>query len=436
MFRSLTDCRQGRGLFASRFREPAAPTFWWIANHHYQLTKWLSILDGFLEETFFADEVLIHGGDVIYSIASGEILSDPPDHNELAFGKKTLSSSMTGIEFVGFGRAKQLPSSLHRVADVAKAFTLGTWLGAHRFAERTELGVGWNLYGQMTHLVPEVRSLALLGTDGVFKRNLDLFDQDGVHLGSALAGTSPRLTLHCACTDFGAIDKRLLPANSRFTKQSGERWFVEIGTSRLMNQYWEPGRSRLIKRTIDGVERALAAVERQEAYRSYEADLLRAEKRRAALALARRQHRAATVGWVTYRERPLQTEPSCENEVLVLLGKLEVLGAIPFHQFQLVEYTAKRGIDALARFQIRPEDVPVALGAVEVEYRFENFLAHRHPVEQVNLVICWDFRSGTAGDERLSPRSPWLYTFQDGDYLFPVLLLSKVPGVGLREGAS
>lgn len=392
-------------------------------------------LDGFLEEAFFADEVILYGGDVAYSIPSGEVLTDPPDHNELVFRKKTSSSSMSGIEFIGFGRAKQLPSSFHRVADVARAFTFGTWLGAHRFADRTQLRVGWNLYGQTTHFVPAARARALLGTDEVFTRDLDLFDRDGGHLGSAFVGTSPRLTVHCACTDFGVIDTRLLPASSRFVKQSGDRWFVEIGTSRLMNQYWEPGRSRLIRRTVDAVDRALVAVEQEEAYCSYRADLRRKEKQRAAFALARRQHRAATVPWITYREQRLQTEPSCENEVVVLLGKLEVLGAIPFHQFQLVEYTAKRGIDALARFQIRPEDVPVALGAVEVEYCFENFLAHRHPVEQVNLVICWDFRSGAATDERLSRRTSWLYTFQDGDYLFPVLLLSRVPGVSREERA-
>ena len=44
--------------------------------------------------------------------------------------------------------------------------------------------------------------------------------------------------------------------------------------------------------------------------------------------------------------------PSNENEVLVLLSKLEALNALPFHEFILWEYTPRAGIDAIASYQI------------------------------------------------------------------------------------
>ena len=114
---------------------------------------------------------------------------------------------------------------------------------------------------------------------------------------------------------------------------------------------------------------------------------------------------------VTVDGQPVLTVPRCENEVIVLLSKLEALGAIPFAQFSLMEHTPKSGIDALADFQIVEQDVSTQLGAVELEYEFENFFDHQHAPEQVNLVVCWDFRDGEALDPRLIKREEYLYTF-------------------------
>ena len=54
-------------------------------------------------------------------------------------------------------------------------------------------------------------------------------------------------------------------------------------------------------------------------------------------------------------------------------------------------YTARTGIDAIATYRIDEIDVPIQLGAIEVEYQYENFFSHGHPPSQVNLLICWDF---------------------------------------------
>ena len=315
------------------------------------VTEAALVLDGFLDELFLTDTSLVHAPDGTYSIDTGAILLNPPHHNDLTPRKTAPPSSLTGLQLVGFGRTKQLPSSLHLIDDLAEVSTLRTWLGAYRFAQRSGLTVDWNMYGHVTRLVPAPRSSTLLGPHDTFTRHLDLFAPDGEHLGSALAGTSPRLSATTVWTDIGQIDRRLLLPNSRFMQRSPTPpWFVEIGTSQLGSHYWDtPGRNRLIKCTVAAVDTALAELEHHDTYLAYADTMHRKDKRRAAQALARRQRRAAAARSVAYNGQPLQTEPSCENEVLVLLSKLEVLGAIPFHQFQLVEYTAQKGIDALAR---------------------------------------------------------------------------------------
>lgn len=398
-----------------------------------------SILDGFLEEVFFADRVVVHGERGNYSVDTGALLTDPPAHNRLALTQGGGGThGLRGLELVGFTRANTLPPPLHSTPAVAEALIQRTWLGAHRFATQGGLTLRWSLYGRTTEFYPLSRLTTFLGSNDTFTHELPLFDHSGTYLGSALAGTSPRLSASNIWTDFGAIEAPHFPTGSRYRPTTrAPHWFVEIGDCALMPDYWSTRRpTRSMRDTLHAVDTALVALERQPVYRSYLRGLRQREKQRAALALTRRQQRTATARWVAYNGRPLQAAPSCENEVVVLLSKLEILGGVPFHHFQLVEYTAKKGIDALANFQIRPEDVPTVLGAVEVEFYFESFLLHRHPIEQVNLVVCWDFKVDNKGDERLTCTHPWLYALRDGAYGFPVLVLSRIPGVVQREAAS
>ena len=393
------------------------------------------ILDGFLEEVFLADRVVVHGEQRDYSVEIGAVLADPPAHNRLMLTPGGGAQGLRGLELVGFARDTRLPPPLHSTAAVAEALMQRTWLGAHRLEAHPLLALRWSLYGRITAFGPLSRLTTLLGANETFTRDLVLFDQSGNHLGSALAGTSPRLSTSSVWTDFGPIEATHFPAGGRYRPTApAPHWFVEIRDGALMADYWSARRpTRSMRDTLQAVETALAALERQPVYRSYLRGLRRSEKRRAAFALTRRQQRTATAQWVAYNGQPLQAAPSCENEVVVLLSKLEILGGVPFHHFELVEYTAKKGIDALANFQISPEEVPTVLGAVEVEFYFESFLLHRHPIEQVNLVVCWDFKVDNTGDERLTSRRPWLYAFRDGDYGFPVLVLSRIPGIVQRE---
>ncbi|RMD64164.1 hypothetical protein D6833_04745, partial [Candidatus Parcubacteria bacterium] len=127
--------------------------------------------------------------------------------------------------------------------------------------------------------------------------------------------------------------------------------------------------------------------------------------------------------------RDVGCEPESENEVVVLTAKLEALGCLPLANFRLLEYTARRGVDALADFQVNPEDAPVCCAPVEFELYFENFESHDHPIGQVALVVCWRFRSDVTRDRRcLSRYRDGLYQFQLDERRCWVLVLAETLG--------
>jgi hypothetical protein len=133
---------------------------------------------------------------------------------------------------------------------------------------------------------------------------------------------------------------------------------------------------------------------------------------------------------VIFKDKPVMLVPSNENEVIVLLSKLEALNALPFHEFILWEYTSRTGIDAIASYQIEDVDVSSQLRSVEVEHYFENFFDHEHPHNQVNMVICWDFRDGEAPIE-LYPQDEWLFEYRN-DKSFSVVVLSHIPNLKVK----
>ena len=125
--------------------------------------------------------------------------------------------------------------------------------------------------------------------------------------------------------------------------------------------------------------------------------------------------------------------PENENEVLALLCKLESLRALPFHEFLLLEYTARVGIDAIGTYQIRETDDRTLYATIEVEHLYENFFDHNHPHSQVKLLICWDFLAGEPPAE-LHPLSDTGYLFEyRNDDSFKVFVLSHIPNLQFKR---
>ena len=127
--------------------------------------------------------------------------------------------------------------------------------------------------------------------------------------------------------------------------------------------------------------------------------------------------------------------PSNENEVLVLISKLEALNALPFHEFILWEYTAQTGIDAIATYQMKETGRQTMFAMVELEYYFENFFEHGHPHHQVDMVICWDFRNRetTLESHKHYKHNEWLFEYRN-DKSFFIVVLAYIPNLQIEEG--
>ena len=159
------------------------------------------------------------------------------------------------------------------------------------------------------------------------------------------------------------------------------------------------------------------------------------EKRRHADALRRRQVQLESRPKVVLGDRELVCVPQSENEVVLLLAKLEALDAIPLPHFRIMEYTPARGIDAIGHFQVDDAGAMERFVPIEVEFQFENFWAHGHAVEQVRMIVCWCFRGdGASYGSRLRHHEDWLYQYVEERYTVWVVLLSKLPNLTQRGG--
>ena len=207
------------------------------------------------------------------------------------------------------------------------------------------------------------------------------------------------------------------PDNRLVKSLKSPHWIIEINNKKL-KQNITKGKSntKLINKLIDSAETTLNSVINTDCFQLYEQKMEWKRQIKAADNLKERQERAQKGSRVIFNGNPIMLVPSNENEVIVLLSKLETLNALPFHEFILWEYTSGAGIDAIASYQIRKIDARFMFVPIELEYYFENFLIHGHPHHQVNLVICWDFRNCEIVS-KLHKHNEWLFEYRNEQIL-------------------
>jgi hypothetical protein len=153
-----------------------------------------------------------------------------------------------------------------------------------------------------------------------------------------------------------------------------------------------------------------------------QADLLRARK-----------ENLKKSSFVSCRGEILFHEPASENDVVILLSKLEAMSGLPFHYFRLLEYTPREGIDAIVNIRIAPEEQDDVLEPLECEYSFDNFLLHEHPLEHVRYVVCWTIGSMRPKELRNDPLRSWLWFYTSGAHQLRVMEMKKFPGIQVKE---
>ena len=304
-----------------------------------------------------------------------------------------------------------------------------TWLGSSDFADSKHY-IHWTVFETEQLIWPGNRYEAKLGFTDIFITQENLTNSNNVCIGQAYFHTSPSLQNNEIYTTFGPLNPK---KQNWLTRNYNEPyWIVEISSESLKQAVIQGNpTTRIINELVNSVEKARISVTQSDSFQKYKHAIQRKREIKAANNLKKRQERAKTGDKVIIENKAVMLAPSNENEVLVLLSKLETLCALPFNEFILWEYTARTGIDAIASYQIEETDVQSLFVAVEIEHYFENFFDHGHPPHQVNMVICWDFRDGEVPME-LHQQNEWLFEYRN-DRSFTVVALSRIPNLQVER---
>jgi len=135
--------------------------------------------------------------------------------------------------------------------------------------------------------------------------------------------------------------------------------------------------------------------------------------------------------YVWYKNRPLVAEPESEYDVAALLWILEGLNALPFANFQTLQYPGYReGIDLLVNFQEDRESEKHICAYAEIERLFSNLIRHEHDPGQMTLAFCWrvDRPRVTIGKIEQTRKS-YKYVYAVSDIHIPIFEISSFPGI-------
>ena len=383
----------------------------------------LVLLNGSLEEVFFADVLSFRQAGKYLTADISKLLQDPPTSNLITLQDSDKQADSL-LELRGFWQTV-MPSKIQEHSAIRSYFLEHTWLGSPHFVG-SEYYIRWIVLGSEDLIYPKNRYEARLKSTDSFTAQVTLYDTNDNHIGQASFWTSPLLEGDEIYTMFGPLIPK--PRNWLNGTRDENHWIVEIDNQTLKRAVVQgKPTTSLINELVGSVERGRVSVMDFDCFQVYKEKIDRKQQIKAAIQLNRRQEQAQKRQIITFEGRPVMLVPSNENEVLALLCKLETLQALPFQNFILWEYTARVGIDAIASYQIEEIDVWTQFAAIELEYHFENFFDHQHPHNQVNLVVCWDF----CGDEpptELRQRNECLFEYQK-DGFFIVLILSKIPNL-------
>jgi hypothetical protein len=235
---------------------------------------------------------------------------------------------------------------------------------------------------------------------------------------------------------FGSMENQfVLPRLSKELGVKGINGLIEFQESNLRYEAdGSVGPSARVKEMQRSIDVQMHRVFLSRDFKIFKQNIVDHQVQLQAEGLVRRQEELSSRWKVYFGDRLLCCVPQSENEVIILLSKLENVGILPIHMFNLIEYTPKVGIDALANIQLNNLS-NIALGVpVELENHLESFFHHGHPAEQVYMIACWDIAvANTREIHNMISIEDGLYSMDISDRKVFVLVLSECPGIRIQS---
>ena len=300
----------------------------------------LTLIDGSLKEVFFADSLSLHQTEKFFTVNICELFKNLPSSNQITLRNNLSKGTDSLLTLSGFGRSYTTPKELQKISTVSSYFSENTWLGAPDFADSAYY-IRWMVFAEEYVIRPQNRYINKLGSTDYFATQTNLYNTHGIHIGHASFYTSPSLRKNELYTMFGPVHPR--KEDWLIRKNKDPYWIVEIGSETLKRTTNRGGHTRkLIDELVDSVENARISITESNLFQNYKEEMQWEQQTKSSRNLKVRQERARVGNRVLFKGKPLMLVPSNENEVLVLLAKLETLNALPFHEFPLMGiYTAR-----------------------------------------------------------------------------------------------
>lgn len=112
-------------------------------------------------------------------------------------------------------------------------------------------------------------------------------------------------------------------------------------------------------------------------------------------------------------------KPENEQETVILFTALVAEKALPFAYFEMHEYAANQGIDAITSYKVMDVDVTKNRVATEFEYKLSNYFKHGHPIQHTEIIICWVV--DITRDDLTVTDENWLYKLNLDGNTIPVV---------------
>lgn len=324
-----------------------------------------------------------------------------------------------------------LPSSFSDNSTVTHHLYMSTWFGSEFLSrEHSTKSLEWTIFGNRVE-IPPCSWMKYSDSEPNFEneQNLELHDKL-IRYRLVSSASLPK--------GFNIVHSRLgpypqtQPIPSRITRLlKNTPIAIEINETELRYESdGEIGPISVVRTITKEIIKTTQEVLRSNEFATFQIEVKNNKLKLAAEALKRRQEKMQNRTQLYFDGKYLGSAPISENEVMVILSKLEALEALPLASFHLLEYTPQTGIDALADLQITETSMMQKLAPIELEFHFESFIRHGHPIEQVALIVCWDFHNESIVNRlQLDRMKEWFYKYTTDDGSCPVLVLSKLAGI-------
>ena len=388
-------------------------------------------LNGIFPEIFRANKIFYTHHDKCICLDVNDALLMADESNAIPLtGDNNHSLSGYDFELVGVFN-NILPPEFNDKHAITHFLLEHTWLGSDKFSNR-EYEIEIDVLARK-YLIPSsscIEDKINNSGDESFPKIKKVLPLAGGKLGDVTFFSSYGASTHeFRISQFGKIPNHACKDRFNIALKKFPLGSYEINSNLL--QLGTDGNIMITEDSLsvfDALSECIINWKMSERYISYTESCAKFRKVLAANRIDDRKKKLLVSEFVYFNNVLVYKKPTNEMETIALHQKLEGMGGIPFFEFISLEYTAKLDIDSVAHYKVQQIDQLHKFATVEYEYLLSNYFKHDHPVEQTNVIVCWEVDVDQIPDGTLNTTTdPWLYHLSINNHKIIVAELINYP---------